>query len=187
MIPLIVAFPIIFIMLQWLRQGLASEFIFNEMISIARTSMTGSISAFTQWYHHYYEFGFDWGRNTFAGPFELLGFGERVQGFYLDFSHVGATHINIYTAFRGLLQDYGYFGSMFFLFIFGFISAIVFYFVQKGWIAGVPILALFNGWVLFSPFISLFVNNSIIGGYVLFYIFSFYPFVPVQKFQLDIN
>ncbi len=115
-----------------------------------------------------------------------MGFGERVQGFYLDFSHVGATHINIYTAFRGLLQDYGYIGSMFFLFIFGFISAIVFHFVQRGWIAGVPILALFNGWVLFSPFISLFVNNSIISGYILFYIFSFYPFVPVQKFQLDI-
>ena len=182
----IVAFPIIFIMLQWLRQGLDSEFIFNEMVNIARTSMTGSISAFSQWYHHYHGLGFDWGQNTFAGPFELLGFGERVQGFYLDFSHVGETHINIYTAFRGLLQDFGFIGSIFFLLMFGFISAIVFYFVQKGWVALVPVLALLNGWVLFSPFISLFVNNSIIGGYILFYIFSFYPFASVQKFQLDI-
>lgn len=177
----IIGIPLVFIMLQWLRQGVSSEFILNEMLHIARISMTGSLSAFTQWFHHYDGIGLEWGKNTFAGPFELLGIANRVQGFYLDFIEVGKSHINIYTAFRGLLQDYGFYGSTLFLFIMGAIASLLFFRVQKGWIVGVPILSVINGWIIFSPIISLFVNNSIIGGYILFFIFSFYPLKPLAK------
>ena len=173
----IIGLPSIFIILQWLRQGFSSDFIFNEMLQIARSSMTGSFSAFTQWFHHYNGgISYEWGENTFAGPFELLGLTNRVQGFYLDFTEVGKSHINIYTVFRGLLQDFGFIGSSIFLFFFGFICSIVFLKVKSGWVIGVPLLALINGCILFSPIISLFVNNSIIGGYFLFFIFSFYNF-----------
>tara|TARA_Y100000590_G_C15674342_1_gene997397 strand:- start:638 stop:1933 length:1296 start_codon:yes stop_codon:yes gene_type:complete len=178
--------PLIFIILQWLRQGLSSDLIINDMLQVARSSMTGSFSAFTQWFHHFnVGISYDWGANTFAGPFELLGLSNRVQGFYLDFTEVGETHINIYTVFRGLLQDFGFIGSSIFLFVWGIICSIVFFQVKNGWIIGVPILALMNGWILFTPIISLFVNNSIIGGYFLFFIFSLYNFQPtsILKFQ----
>ena len=168
-----IGLPFIFILLQWLRQGFESEFIIEEMISVARISMTGSFSAFTQWFHNYDGLNYEWGRNTFAGPFELFGISKRVQGFYLDFVEVGKSHINIYTAFRGLLQDYGFFGTSIFLFFIGGLSSITYFLVKNGFILAVPILALINGWIIFSPFISLFVNNSIIGGYVLFIFFSF--------------
>ena len=184
----IIGLPLIFITLQWLRQGFSSDFVVNEMLQIARASMTGSFSAFTQWFHHYDSgISYEWGKNTFAGPFELLGLTNRVQGFYLDFTEVGKSHINIYTVFRGLLQDYGFIGSSIFLFLFGLICSIIFYQVKRGWIIGVPLLALMNGWILFSPIISLFVNNSIIGGYFLFFISSFYTLRPKSniKFQLE--
>jgi oligosaccharide repeat unit polymerase len=180
----IIIFPIVFISLQWLRQGMDADFILGDLITVARSSMTGSISAFTQWYHQWNGLDLAWGRNSFAGPFELIGISERVQGFYLDFSEVGTTHINIYTAFRGILEDYGFLGATIFLFFFGFVSAWVFNFVENGWITFIPLLALLNGWILFSPFISLFVNNSIIAGYVIFQMFSF-DFLN-QKHQIDI-
>jgi oligosaccharide repeat unit polymerase len=180
----IIIFPIVFISLQWLRQGMAADFILDDMITVARSSMTGSISAFTQWYHQWNGLDLAWGRNSFAGPFELIGISERVQGFYLDFSEVGTTHINIYTAFRGILEDYGFLGTTIVLFFFGFVSAWVFNFVENGWITFIPLLALLNGWILFSPFISLFVNNSIIAGYVIFQMFSF-DFLN-QKRQINI-
>ena len=172
----IIGFPIVFISLQWLRQGTGADFILNEMITVARSSMTGSISAFTQWYHQWNGLDLAWGRNSFAGPFELMEISERVQGFYLDFSEVGSTHINIYTAFRGILEDFGFIGTTIVLFLFGFISAWVYKFVENGWVVFIPLLALMNGWILFSPFISLFVNNSIIAGYVIFQLFSFNSF-----------
>lgn len=176
--------PAIFIALQWLRQGLDSEFIMNEMLQIARSSMTGSLSAFTQWFHHYDGLEFGWGRHTFAGPFELLGISNRVQGFFLEFSEVGTTHINIYTAFRGLLQDFGFAGSAFFLFIIGLVSSLLYYQVKNGSVLAIPLLAICNGWVIFSPFISLFVNNSILTGYVLFFAISYLPVRPLNRFQL---
>ena len=180
---LIIGLPLIFVLLQWLRQGFSSDFILDEMLQVARSSMTGSFSAFTQWFHQYDAINYKWGINTFAGPFELLGISNRVQGFYLDFIEVGKSNINIYTAFRGLLEDFGFFGTSLFLFILGFISSIVFFRVKAGWIIGVPILALITGWIIFSPIISLFVNNSIIGGYFLFFIFSFNPFQPLKNLK----
>jgi len=179
---LILVFPIIFIGLQWLRQGVGAEFIMDDMIQIARSSMTGSISAFSQWFQQYNWQDYGWGKHTFAGPFELLGLSTREQGFFLEFSEVGATHINIYTAFRGLIQDYGFLGSSLMLFIFGLISSMLYGKVKSGSVAAIPLLAICNGWILFSPFISLFVNNSILTGYIIFFSVSFLPLEPHKRF-----
>ena len=103
--------------------------------------------------------------------------------FFLEFSEVGITHINIYTAFRGLLQDFGFAGSAFFLFIIGLVSSLLYYQVKNGSVTAIPLLAICNGWVIFSPFISLFVNNSIVTGYVLFFAISYLPVRPLNRFQ----
>lgn len=178
---MILVLPVIFIGLQWLRQGVNSELFMFEMIQIARSSMTGSISAFSQWIHEYDWLEYGWGRHTFAGPFELIGISTRVQGFFLEFSEVGITHINIYTAFRGLLQDYGFWGTSLFSFLLGLISSFFFFHVKNGSILIVPLLSMCYGWILFSPFVSLFVNNSILTGYIIFFLISFVPVQPQTR------
>jgi oligosaccharide repeat unit polymerase len=92
------------------------------------TYALGSIPAFDYYFGGYTsEEGFSLGINTFMGVSNILGLTERVQGVYSDllvFEHGEST--NVYTAFRGLILDYGIIGSLIFLKLYGMTAGYAF-------------------------------------------------------------
>jgi oligosaccharide repeat unit polymerase len=80
----------------------------------------GSVQAFDIWYSEYfYQPDFSLGAKTFMGPFALLGLYEREQGVY---GNVGNIPSNVFTAYRGIILDYGSFGGIVFVFLAGILG-----------------------------------------------------------------
>ncbi len=161
----------IYILFQWLRGGPENYFIIDELILSAKAGILGSFSAFTIWFSNYsLSQGLSLGLNTFAAPMEILGLTERASGFYKDFISIGPSVTNIYSAFRGIVTDFGLIGSFIFLGFFGYISAIAFYLTSKRNIYAIVPLSIFYTFTLFSPLISIFTFNSIIVSFLIFFL-----------------
>ena len=98
----------------------------------------GSLYAFSDFFSFYFGMPsssrynieyYNWGYYTFKSVFDSFG-GTKVfpAGFYsdnYDFNSVLST--NIFTFFRGLIQDFGCVGSLLFMYFFGFIFHFSFY------------------------------------------------------------
>ncbi|WP_278364051.1 O-antigen polymerase, partial [Leuconostoc lactis] len=84
----------------------------------------GHIPVFDEWIKNYQglsEYGF--GTKTFIGIFNVLGLSERIQGVYSEYIYVEGFPANVYTVFRGMIEDFGVVGSvLFFVVIAGVIS-----------------------------------------------------------------
>lgn len=108
---------------------------------------------------------YSWGAYTFASIFDMVGIGKDFPpGMYNEsvwYRDVFET--NIFTLFRGLIYDFGVFGSLIFIFLFGVFShAVTFHVLRKtsAWFALSTFLALlvfiFMGY-LFSVFVARYV------------------------------
>lgn len=74
--------------------------------------MLGSPAAFAAWYAHAEASDPEWGARTFAGVFDLLHLKVRIVGRYTDASNlIGTQCSNIYTSFRGLIEDFSAAGA----------------------------------------------------------------------------
>lgn len=133
----------------------------------------GAPAAFANWYAHSDISGAEWGANTFANEFDVLHLKTRIVGRYLEKSNVlGTETTNVYTFFRGLIEDFTETGA-------ALVAACIG--GGAGWIYGRrfrnPYVALF--WLsafyaafLYSPLLSLFSFNGaalawIVGALVL--------------------
>lgn len=160
----------LYIFFQWIRGGPESDFIINELLQNAKAGILGSFPAFTIWFSNYdFSHNYDLGLNTFAAPMEILGLTARASGYYTDFITIGPSVTNIYSAFRGVISDFGLIGSFVFFLFFGFIGAKSFYATQNGNIFSIIPLSIFYSFTLFSPLISIFTFNSIIVAFVIFF------------------
>jgi oligosaccharide repeat unit polymerase len=73
----------------------------------------GPPAAFADWYAHADVSGAEWGARTFAGEFDVLHFRTRTVGRYTETSNVVGTEVtNVYTLFRGLIEDFTVFGAV---------------------------------------------------------------------------
>lgn len=136
----------------------------------------GHVPAFDSWFSSY-SFGnsdLTLGKYTYIGILNSLNLVEREQGLYHDiviFSKGGWT--NVYTAFRGILTDYGIIGSLFVLLTLGFFSGYLFRKAIKSKASAFEIALLAN--VYFSIFYSFIVSSLTYSSYILaFVIFYFY-------------
>jgi len=123
--------------------------------------MFGSPAAFADWYAHSDDSGAEWGARTFANAFDVLHLKTRVIGRYTETSNViGTERTNVYTLFRGLIEDFTAVGASLIATCMG---------AGAGWVYGrsseKPRVALF--WlsafyaaILYSPIISLFSFNG---------------------------
>jgi oligosaccharide repeat unit polymerase len=125
--------------------------------------MFGSPAAFADWYAHSDTEtpGAEWGAQTFANAFDILHLRSRIIGRYTETSNViGTERTNIYTLFRGLIEDFTAAGAALIAVCIG---------GGAGWVYGrsseKPRVALF--WLsafyaalLYSPIISLFSFNG---------------------------
>ena len=100
---------------------------------------------------------------------EILGLTERASGFYTDFTPIGSSVTNIYSAFRGIIADFGIFGSFVYWGLFGLGSAIAYRSTSNGNVFAAVPLSTFYSFTLFSPLISIFTFNSIIISFIIFF------------------
>jgi len=113
------------------------------------------------------------GAYTIGGVFEFLGVKTRERN--LNWEPIdleGGISSNIYTAFRGLIDDFSFAGSMFLCLIAGALVGRAYSQLCSGRISLLWVLAAYYAWVLFSPIVSVFYYNSVplsllIGGLVL--------------------
>ena len=120
----------------------------------------GHIIAFDHWFGLYLSSGYThsltWGRYSLFSIFDSLNIVSRPQGVYLDYVTVNQISTNVYTLFRGVIEDFGIFGALF-------------SFVLLGFVAGFSVKHV-NSSAYLSPVYQL--SISFIYIYLLFYMVS---------------
>ena len=169
-------------LLQWLRGGGDSEFIFYPIINSIKSAVLGSSTVFTTWLQNYNQHdAMSFGLYTFAGPLDIIGFNERQLGFYSEFVSLPNGYSNIYTAFRGLIHDFTLSGSILICFYIGIFAQLSYQRCRDGNIIWLIPLSLFFAFTLFSPFISIFSSNSATMAWVI----SFFVLINRKKSSID--
>ena len=104
---------------------------------------------------------------TFAGVFDFLRIHPRPEGLYADSVMLQGEPFNIYTAFRGLIQDFTLPGALVFLFVIGFLAQYAFERVRAGNFPFVAGLAAFYAFAMWTPVVDIFIYNTILLSYGL--------------------
>ncbi|MGD0402203.1 MAG: O-antigen polymerase [Candidatus Acidiferrales bacterium] len=134
-----------------------------------------------------------YGAYTLGGVFEFLGLKDRARNVNWEIVELesGVTS-NIYTAFRGLIDDFSFVGAMFLCLMAGAFVGRAYSRLCSGRISLLWVLTAYYAWVVFSPIVSAFYYNSVplallVGGLVLrdskFNLLSRYR-VPASAAQL---
>jgi oligosaccharide repeat unit polymerase len=164
----------LFISLQMIRAGsLAPENIFMAL-ERQKIWFFGYYSGLSRWLDQYAALSGElgWGAYSYAGVFDFLGIKSRVTGIYQDFvpiNNYDAT--NIFTMFRGFVEDFGLKLSLAYQFLLGIIVGGAYQSVRQGRLPFVGILAAFYSIVLWSHVTHLLNYNTIILAFVLFSVF----------------
>lgn len=162
---------VFFVGMQALRSG---QDVSDLEYGSSRTESTvfGYMSAFTTWLEQKPQSELTMGRYTIGGVFELAGV-PREQGLYLDTVATDASQdTNVYTAFRGLLSDFGESGATLVLVLFGLVSGVAYRRTCEGSLVHVPILTLSYSFILCSQTTSILNYNSLLFAFVsLIFIF----------------
>tara|TARA_Y100000741_G_C18254317_1_gene558379 strand:- start:187 stop:1416 length:1230 start_codon:yes stop_codon:yes gene_type:complete len=161
-----VGFTLLFIIIQWLRQGMDS-IVYELIYDRVQAYFFGYLAAFTQWVVNIEGNSIGGGLTTFAGPFNLIGIIERPLGFYEPISISSGISTNIFTAFRGIVNDFSISGSIIIVFIIGFISQVFFQNITPKKIISTLPLSMFYAFTLYSPLISIFHYNSIMFSWLI--------------------
>lgn len=138
----------------------------------------GHMQAFDLWFSNYgLSNEYTYGEYTFLGIFSSLGIAIRKQGVY-DF--IGGASSNIFTVFRGIIQDYGIMGGLLFMIILGLIGGHSFHNVlniNKSSVANKVILAATYFFIFHSMFSSAWTYTSYI---LLFPLFALYLLITKE-------
>jgi|SRR5579872_1058127 oligosaccharide repeat unit polymerase len=157
---------------QVMRGGRAPEVeVMQDMLlsDTPRVFMLGHISVFTRWFH---ETAFSLtspalGAYSVAGLFDQLGIHPRPLGLYLDFYEIVPGMVsNIFTVFRGFIEDFTLPGSLLFLFLVGMYAGRAYDRVREGDLRYAPVLIAayaFSG----SYGVSIFNYNSILFSWLI--------------------
>ena len=112
---------------------------FNTLRFYIASYSSGHLYAFSDWFSHRYfetfssnnyeQLSLEGGFYTFMAFFKFFGDSRYVpMGIYDEFFEVpGLLQTNIFTVFRGLISDFGLFGSLIFAAFVGLVSNLVFY------------------------------------------------------------
>ena len=142
------------------------------------TSAFGHMTAFSQWLTEYPDqpFAPTLGTYTFAGPLEMLGYGQRIPGIYPTIIElVTGDNTNVYTAFRPLIEDFTMPGALAVLSLLGFVGGVGFRMVAIGRWSAVPLLIAAYTTIMWTPVTWFWLYNSLTAtvlaiGVILFFI-----------------
>ena len=157
---------------QVMREGDAPEVsaLTDVLISpTVRASALGHISVFSQWFHgpHSTSIHPAFGAYSLAGVFDQLGFHGRPPGLYEEFVEVeegGET--NLYTSFRGLIEDFTLPGSLLFSLLVGMLVGTAYDQTRTGDARYTPLLGAFYAFTA-SHGVSIFNYNSILLAFLI--------------------
>ena len=126
-----------------------------------KSASLGHVAALSEWIKRGSPGYRGYGAYTFSGPYALVGIHARVSGVHEESATVqGGDETNLYTAFRGVVQDFSLFGAVFVCVCFGIFSGRAY----RNTISGKPQLAglaAFYSILLWSPIISLTIYNGL--------------------------
>lgn len=124
----------------------------------------GYLADFSYWIDHPDDRSFNqltFGAYTFGGVFDALGAKERESGVYRDFVRLDAEQDNnIFTAFRGAIQDFSLTGAAAVFLLFGFVSGYAYRECSLGNSRWLALLAALYAFLIWSPLGSIFVYNG---------------------------
>lgn len=168
-----------FVLIQIVRGG-KTEYDIFAIVSHVITWFVGYIPGFDFWITHLYRYELTFGQRTFVGIFDLLGITQRVSGVYPAIDIGNGRYSNIFTAYRGLIEDFSFFGLYIILFLLGILLPLIpNYTISSGRCFFAP----FSGFILFFFFWSYVINpysyNVIFFSAILFW-FYFSIFVRVK-------
>ena len=129
----------------------------------AKSTAVGYLSVFSYWVDRpegLDSFHLNFGEYTFGGLLQAAGLGKREVGIYTDMVTVGSDDSNIYTAFRGLVEDFTALGAALICVFAGYASGKAYSRSGQGDIGDLLILTGFYGFLRWSPIGSLFVYNG---------------------------
>jgi len=141
-----------------------------KVIKIFGMNLFPDMGVFAAWFQHG-----GWanvqprlGFYTFAGAFDLLHIANRAPGLYHNSPDLPGVAYNIYTAFRGLIEDFTLPGALLVLGLVGFGAQRSYHAVCAGDIRFAAPLAAFYAFVLWSFIVDIFSYNTIMAAAVLF-------------------
>lgn len=140
----------------------------------------GHIPAFDDWFNNNIQnYNYAYGSKTFIGLFDLLGFSSRTQGIYQEVFVGGGLITNVYSYFRGIIEDFGIFGGQFFVILTIAISTWAYRQLAKRKINTMNQIILMIGYCFIMFFmVSIFSYNSFLFAFL---IFSFYLYIVRPK------
>ncbi len=113
-----------FVTIQVVRGG-KTEYDITGIVSHVVTWFVGYIPGFDYWINNLYDYDITYGQRTFVGLFDILGISERVSGVYPAID-IGSGRIsNIFTAYRGLIEDFSMLGLYVALIIVGILLSCI--------------------------------------------------------------
>jgi oligosaccharide repeat unit polymerase len=149
------------LLIQVLRGGVDQGYDLSATWAHVRSGVFGYLSTFSEW-NREGSTEVSWGFYSFAGLFDMFGLRPREIGVYLTSINLGGSDTNIYTAFRGLIEDFSYPGALLVLFAVGFGSGYAYRRSVGGSHRWVVALAGFYAVCIWSHICSLFVYNGLV-------------------------
>lgn len=146
----------------------------------------GHIPAFDNWFsNNIGNFNISLGKQTFVGIASLFGISEREQGIYRDNYDGGALATNVYSYFRGIVEDFGMIGAILVIIVFLLIATHAYIKIVNGKrkVIYQIFLTISYSFILFFP-VSLFSYNSFV---MSFFVFAFYLYIIKQKLRFKIK
>jgi len=179
----------LFYLSMLLRIGNLNESTREEVSNKFITYAFGHIPAFDYWFaNNGMDSTYSLGKYTFIGIFSSLGLFSREQGIYTDVVYfAGGTLTNVYTAFRGMILDYGIIGSFLLIMIFGIVTGYFFCCLlnkNKNVILAKVFLAATYFFIMYSFIISIWTYVSYI---MVFPAFIIYLWLAKPKEKITIN
>jgi len=159
----------IFVLIQMGRYSYTTLAQAGTVLTIFRVELFPYLGVFSDWLQRggWATAKPSWGLYTFAGEFDLLQLGHRAAGIFTDQAYVDGAPYNIYTAFRGLIEDFTLPGALAVLALLGYGAQVAFSRVRRGDIRFVAPLAAFYIFTLWSFIVDVFAYNTILAAYAL--------------------
>ncbi|WP_425998091.1 O-antigen polymerase [Caulobacter sp. DWR1-3-2b1] len=154
------AVALLFFSVQVMRFGEQSHRSAGDVWAHLRRWPWGSLPGFSHWYQYIQYASVDqpFGYFTFTGVLDNLGIAQRVKGAYSEYIMLAPGEPgNIFTAFRGLITDFGPYGTGVFIFILAVLGAYALEAGRKGSIALLPVyvgVMCFVGWSFVYSFFA---------------------------------
>ena len=123
----------------------------------------GSLAAFSNWFHGSISHDLGFGAYTFGGIFDVLRIKHREIGLYEGMVTLpGGEETNIYTAIRGLIQDFTLAGALILVFSASLVSGALLSSSWRGTSMSVLFASAYYAFILCSPLTSIFTYNGVV-------------------------